>query len=171
MYPSQWAFSGLSRSKEHASVCRGLLHMQTATHLLHTLDRVAHMHASLQSNRAPAGNTSTDDGQMSHLDCAARALVMNQPRARAMLIRVLRYLRLGFEIVRDKILTELCDLSSLSVNERSVRVQGCRAAALQLAMAHEVCETAKWLHLPSSNVIWRTSSELASYHWVVMTFV
>lgn len=43
-----------------------------------------------------------------------------------------------FEVVREKIASELSDLGSLSVTERGVRVQSCRAAALQLAVSHEV---------------------------------
>lgn len=105
------------------------------------------MHATLYSTAAAQPGTSapaqSQDGasppqQLSRLDGAVCALVTAQAAVRPMIIRVLRYLRLGFEMVREKILNELSDVSALSANERTTRVQNCRAAALQLAMAHEV---------------------------------
>jgi hypothetical protein len=153
-------------------VCRGLLHMHTATHLLHTVDRLAHIHASLYSSKAPTESSRCGDrGQMNHYDAAVWALVLNQPGSRAMLIRVLRYLRLGFVLVREKILNELSDLPSLSVMEKSIRVRSCRMAAFHLGMAHEVCGTVKQNHLPSSDYVWRSFSGTVAHDWIIVRLV
>lgn len=94
------------------------------------------MHARLHSTAAAQDGASQP--QLSRLDGAVCALVTSQAAVRPMIIRVLRYLRLGFEMIREKVLNELSDLSTLSANERTNRVQNCHATALQLAMAHEV---------------------------------
>ena len=100
----------------------------------------ASLHGTADAQRAPPAKprARASQPQLTRLDVAVCALVTNQPAVRPMLIRVLRYLRLGFEMVREKVLNELSDLSALSVNERTDRVHSCRAATLQLAMAHEV---------------------------------
>lgn len=115
--------------------------MRVAVHLFHLVDRVAFLTSVVR--RKPG--RSEELHHESH-NLAMESITAIRPLTHPLLIRMFRYLRTCFEIVREKI------VSDLAVEARDARTEarlieannGTRAVAYQLAMAHEVCSLNKF---------------------------
>lgn len=115
--------------------CRGVDWMRIAVHLFHCVDRVAFLTTVVRRKPGCAEQLHHESQGL-----AMEAVAAVRPLTRPLLIRMFRYLRTCFEIVREKVVSDLAvePQDSKAEAKLAVATDGTRAVAYQLAMAHEV---------------------------------
>jgi hypothetical protein len=105
--------------------------MKAVVHLLHAIDKISFLGAVLRNN-----STTVALSRAAHHH-AVESILFKQPLARPLLVRLFRYIRLMFQLVREKVVGQLAHgrEGSPAFDETQ---RGARAVAYHLAMAHEV---------------------------------
>lgn len=109
--------------------------MRIAVHLFHCVDRVAFLTTVVRRKPGCAEELHHESQGL-----AMEAVTAVRPLTRPLLIRMFRYLRTCFEIVREKVVSDLAGEPRDGKAEAKLAeaTDGTRAVAYQLAMAHEV---------------------------------
>lgn len=130
----------------YTRACRGVDWMRVAVHLFHCVDRVAFLTTVVRRKPGCAERLHHESQGL-----AMEAIAAVGPLVRPLLIRMFRYLRTCFEIVREKIVSDLAvpPRDARGEARRAEATDGTRAVAYQLAMAHEVCHPLLHLRTPS----------------------